>query len=567
MNEVLFPDSLIGTIIDDKYRIDSLLGEGGMGKVFRVTHLELKKTFALKIMRFEQMNNSATRVARFKREASTLAKLNHPNIVAIVDFGILKSYKLPYIVMEYIEGFTLRKMLSNKGTLGESQAINIVKQICLALHEAHAQGVIHRDLKPENLMIRELGGEEIAVSVVDFGIAKLQVNADEVAPEEKITTGSPPGTLRYIAPEQFYKMPIDARTDIFSICLILYEMLTGEVPPVMIGGFKSLSEMRPGATLQLSKIIDSGLSQSPDERPESALALKRLLDNLGQTAPPENSKPSAKLQPLPIVNRTNNVTNTQHFTFLTGNQQSPKTNSQIDTISLAKKSAKSKSSYLFYFGILILIVVAISGTIIIQKGYLSKLPDTAIPQLISVKGGNFFMGSDTGDDYSRPLHSENVESFQVARLLVNNLQYAEFIRWTDHTPPISWKKNAPSHEEYDRPVTNVSWNDAKAYCAWLSQKTGKNYRLLSEKEWEYLAHSYTQLGITDMLGEYVELTDSEFSLYPEAKISLPKALQNTPTIILRGKDKKSNNNPISYRMWQVKDYSDSKLSFRVAMDN
>src|SRR4051812_21259746 len=121
MDDFSWPDSLIGTVINGKYRIDTLIGEGGMGKVFRVTHLELNRIFALKLMRFEQSEKN-NRVSRFRREATLLAKLNHPNIVAIVDFGVFKAAQLPFIVMEYIEGMTLRKLLHNKGTLTESQA-------------------------------------------------------------------------------------------------------------------------------------------------------------------------------------------------------------------------------------------------------------------------------------------------------------------------------------------------------------------------------------------------------------------------------------------------------------
>src|SRR5262249_31613388 len=134
-------DSAIGTVIDNKYRIDSLIGEGGMGKVFRVTHLQLNKTFALKLI--SAVN--AKRLLRFKREAEALAKINHPNVVMVTDFGMTTD-DLPYIVMEYIEGVTLYRFCKLEGPLSEKQVVHIAKQICAGLHEAHLQGIVHRDL-------------------------------------------------------------------------------------------------------------------------------------------------------------------------------------------------------------------------------------------------------------------------------------------------------------------------------------------------------------------------------------------------------------------------------------
>src|SRR5262249_17537190 len=144
-----------------------------MGKVYSVTHLQLDKTFALKLLHFNQSDTDPNRVLRFKREAQALAKIHHPNVVMITDFGVIPPANLPYIVMEYIEGVSLRKMLNDKGTFSERRAISITKQICAGLHEAHRQGIVHRDLKPENIMIQQFSEGESIARVLDFGIAKL----------------------------------------------------------------------------------------------------------------------------------------------------------------------------------------------------------------------------------------------------------------------------------------------------------------------------------------------------------------------------------------------------------
>jgi serine/threonine-protein kinase len=208
-----------------------------------------------------------------------------------------------------------------------------------------------------------------------------------------------------------------------------------------------------------------------------------------------------------------------------------------------------------------------AGLFIYQQWAAAKLPAAAIPQLIAIKGNEFYVGSNTGDQYSRPAHLVTVKSFLASSALVTNGQYAEFIKQTDHRVPAHWQHNLPAADSLTKPVTNISWNDANAYCRWLSQQTGKNYRLPSETEWEYLANNLADLPIDNILADYVEWTGSEFSLYPESKLPFPKVLQQTSTMILRGKDNKVGNHPITDRMWQLSDYHDIKLGFRIAMDD
>ncbi|KAF0211789.1 MAG: serine/threonine protein kinase, partial [bacterium] len=252
--------------------------------VFRVNHINLGKTFALKLMSFsiaevdsKQLQEiDSNRLIRFKREAEALAKINHPNIVSIIDFGVISGH-FPYIVMEFVDGKSLRDILNEK-TFSEREAVQIIKQVCSGIHEAHILGIIHRDLKPENIMIQRLSTGELLARVLDFGIAKLTKLNKSDEKNLNITGNDTPGTMKYMAPEQFMSLGIDARTDIFTICLILYEMLTGEIPPVMIGKYKSVAEMRPGVTPGLSLLVSKGLSLSPDDRAQSALELRNELE-------------------------------------------------------------------------------------------------------------------------------------------------------------------------------------------------------------------------------------------------------------------------------------------------
>jgi serine/threonine-protein kinase len=560
---MLDAQSLTGTIINEKYHVDSLIGEGGMGRVFRVTHLDLKKVFALKLMSFDPRANNATRLSRFKREANALARLKHPNIVSIVDFGIIKSSQLPFIVMEYIEGITLRKMLNQKGTLKESQAIHITKQLCLGLYEAHSQGIIHRDLKPENIIIRELDNNELLVSVVDFGIVKL-INNQFPSEDESITvtTDNAPGTLRYCAPEQFFRQPIDVRADLFTICLILYEMLTGEVPPVMIGEIKSLSEMRPGVTPKLSDIVGKGLSQSPNERQESVLELKAELDSLDKIEEPKPKKDSKQIvRPAIIEPKPINLPNNSSKSLPSNGFEK----SSIQT----KTTEKPKSSWKIYAMICLAVLVFVTGVFffkVYQNSFSAKELTYSLPQFILVKGEPFFMGSNTGDEYSQPSHKVEIKTFQVSRTLVTNRQYAEFVKSTHYFPPIHWKSAIPEASILELPVTNISWNDANSYCAWLSKESGKTYRLLSEAEWEYIARNNVKLGVEQIANDYFEWTSSEFVLYQGSTATLPDKVLQSHSIVLRGKDEKVGKDPITDRLWQMKTYAEAKLSFRVAID-
>ncbi len=277
-------EAVLGTVIDGKYRLDSLIGLGGMGRVFCATHLQLNKTFALKLMNFPAHNSP--QLVRFKREAESLAKIRHPNVVGVTDFGITTDHT-PYIVMEYIEGMSLRTMMEDKGYLTERQALLITKQMCAGLYAAHLQGIVHRDLKPENIMIEQLADGEILVRVLDFSIAKLLQlgdNEEDISEHEELI-----GTIKYMTPEQFLGNAVDARSDIFGICMMIYEMLTGVVPAATVSLARPLKELRPDISPRLNEIVHKGLSPLAINRQQSALELKRELEGLEFITSPDLS--------------------------------------------------------------------------------------------------------------------------------------------------------------------------------------------------------------------------------------------------------------------------------------
>jgi tetratricopeptide (TPR) repeat protein/tRNA A-37 threonylcarbamoyl transferase component Bud32 len=218
-------DPLIGLTIDGKYRVDALLGQGGMGRVYRATRPLIGDTVAVKILSPEQVGDNIA-VERFRREAQAAARLRHPNAVSIYDFGV-SDEGLVYLVMEMVEGQSLRAVIKQQGPLTPNAASEIFNQVCSALDEAHKQNIIHRDIKPDNIIVNA-NATGLRVKVLDFGIAKLR----DLAPSATnlTQTGSVVGTPHYMSPEQCLGEELDHRSDIYSLGVVLYESLTGILP-------------------------------------------------------------------------------------------------------------------------------------------------------------------------------------------------------------------------------------------------------------------------------------------------------------------------------------------------
>lgn len=218
-------NSPIGRTIEGKYRLDSLLGEGGMGCVYKATRLLIGDTVAIKILHSETMHDPNA-IERFRREAQAAARLKHPNVVAIYDFGVGAADSV-YLVMELADGEDLRSLIDRHGKLSLQVASELLDQICSALDEAHQRDIVHRDLKPENILVRSTANG-YRVKVLDFGIAKL---IDLSTTSANLTqAGTVIGTPAYMSPEQCRGREVDGRSDIYSLGIILYEMLTGSVP-------------------------------------------------------------------------------------------------------------------------------------------------------------------------------------------------------------------------------------------------------------------------------------------------------------------------------------------------
>ena len=280
--------SLVGTTIADRYRVDALLGEGGMGQVFRGEHIHLRKPVAIKVLHRE-MTALEEAVKRFEREAVASATIKHPHVVNAMDFGKLPDGSF-YLVLEFVAGETLTKTIS-RGPMPHGQALRVALQIAEALSASHEADIVHRDLKPENVMLIEHRGQNNFVKVLDFGIAKLTGGA---ADNTQLTQlGTVIGTPTYIAPEQASGKNIDHRVDLYAFGIMFYEMLTGAPPfeadEILIILTKQLTEAPP----PLPETIDSRirdlvfelLEKKPDKRPVDANAVSHRLADILESYP------------------------------------------------------------------------------------------------------------------------------------------------------------------------------------------------------------------------------------------------------------------------------------------
>jgi serine/threonine-protein kinase len=267
-------DSLIGTTLAGKYRIDARLNEGGMGTVYRATHVLMEKTVAIKVLR-PSLAADEKIVARFSREARAASRISHPNALSVTDFGEDEN-GIVFLVMEFLSGRTLKQLIRDEGPLPLPRTVEILRQVGDALNAAHAQGVVHRDLKSDNIMLIDTMAGDHA-KVLDFGIAKI--NEPEGKRDTELTAPNLViGTPQYMSPEQCsQESEIDARSDIYSLGVILYEMLVGHVPfsadsPTMVmmkhlqEPVPSVLEERSDLPASIGRVIARAMAKLPANR-------------------------------------------------------------------------------------------------------------------------------------------------------------------------------------------------------------------------------------------------------------------------------------------------------------
>ncbi len=435
------------------YQLLERIGEGGMATVYKAYQPSLDRYVAVKVLP-TYLVYDPTFAVRFQREARAIARLNHPNILPVYDSG--QEGDLSYIVMRYVEAGTLRERLGEP--LDLKTVLEIISQVGEALDYAHQEGVIHRDVKPSNVLMDR--GKWALLS--DFGMAKI------VEASVQLTkTGVGVGTPAYMSPEQGQGITVDTRSDVYSLGVMLHEMLTGQVPydaetPMAVvikhitAPLPSPREINPGIPRPVEQVMLKALAKDPADRFQSVgqmvEALKRAVAEAAvaaEVAPPpppveRREKPAVAKKPEP--------------------RRPPRHAPPHGTMPEAVRPT-------------------------VMERHLPFEPET-----ILIPAGEFLIGSDPSVDKDawdeeQPQHTLYLPDYHLSMTPVTNAQYAVFVQATGHRQPEHWKGTSrkggnPPRGKGDHPVVNVSWHDAVAYCRWLAEVTGRPYRLPSEAEWE-----------------------------------------------------------------------------------
>jgi serine/threonine protein kinase/class 3 adenylate cyclase len=492
-----------------RYQILGRTGVGSTGLVFKARDRETGEVVALKVLKTE-IADEPELIDAFKNELRLARRITHKNVCRIYDFN--RAGGISFISMEFVEGESLRRVLDRFTALSTRTGIKIAQQICEGLHEAHAQGIVHRDLKPENLMVDGSGN----VKLMDFGLAHLVVEGSTAAI----------GTPSYMAPEQAQGSMVDQRCDIYALGLVMFEMFTGstaftgETP--MAVALKQIQD-RPQnphdiertIPQHISKAILRCLEKDPDKRFQSIEELQAAL--LDEPHPPKRTSkvwqdsPWAARAAAGLATLAAVVFVAAFIMLGRGTTEpvadAPPSAAEFSAFHMAESinTEEGWNSFLKDYRKGELASVALDR---IQK-FEARAPEPktsrpvveaapkppVLAETVLVKGGSFVMGKDDGKRDEKPQHEVQLNAFRLSRSEITNRQYLLFLADTGHLRP----KDPAFARNYltgypDRPVVNVSYADAVAFCRWASTRFGAPVRLPTEAEWDYAAGNRT-LGL------------------------------------------------------------------------
>jgi serine/threonine protein kinase len=268
-----FKDPLVGKVIDGRFEVIERVGEGGMGVVYKVRQVPIGRIVAMKVLS-QEMAGDPNWVMRFEREARASSQLQHPNTIRMFDFGKTREGRL-FMTMEFLDGRSLREVIADDAPLDAARVLKVLVQCCASLGEAHAAGIIHRDIKPDNVFLLSMGGSPDFVKLLDFSVAKLLQESDGMRTQAGIVFGTP----QYMSPEQGRGMPLDARSDLYALGILAFEMLTGYVPfhhdqnPMIVLQMhvqKAVPQLPASVPPIIQQVVYKALEKDPSKRHQSA---------------------------------------------------------------------------------------------------------------------------------------------------------------------------------------------------------------------------------------------------------------------------------------------------------
>jgi serine/threonine-protein kinase len=475
--------SWIGQTVGGRYKIEAQLGQGGMSTVYKATDPNLQRTVAVKLIH-SHLSNDAEFIRRFELEASAVAQLRHSNIVQVYDFN--HDDNLYYMVLEYVPGETLQNRLETLNKAGQrlpiEEAVKIIANTCEAVGFAHEQGMIHRDLKPANVMLNSRGQPIL----MDFGVAKMLGGIQHTA------TGAIIGTAKYMSPEQARGDRPDERTDLYSLGVMLYEMLTGEPPfdadstvallmkhvTEPVPDLRNINQDVPEA---LVTVVKKALAKDRTERYQTAgdMATALRLSQMTPAGPTPLPEATTRGRDPTETLPTGTVMAPGRSAVEQPGHPSPKVGLPLGVIGAIAAAILILilgvgAAFFFFFG-----SDGDGEQIVPPPVGQQELPSAA--SMIQITGGSYTVGTDVSGDNHAPTQQVELKGFWIDQYEVSNDSYSRFILETGHEPPSDWPDGKIPPDEAAHPVDGISWDLAVAYCTWA------NKRLPTEAEWEVAA--------------------------------------------------------------------------------